>query len=379
MTLLRRHRERAWDVAAIAFALLLVLSVTADTEAMSTTRTVVSIVVGVLGSVMLWWRRRWPVEVAVALAVCAVLTDAVGGAELVAVFTVACRKSWRVTIAVVVLHVLAPVIWTRVWDDQPSVLYIAILSLAFLTVPAAWGIVVKSRREVIDSLRERAERAESESNLRAETLRGLERERIAREMHDALAHRISLVSLHAGALEVRPDVGAREVEALASTIRSNAHGALEDLREILGVLRSGDVSSSARPQPGVDDIAELIEDSEKAGTQVTFVDEMPADFSLPASASRTVHRVIQEGLTNARKHAPGVPVRCGIAPVNSEIRVWLENGIGAKSFGTVPGSRSGMIGLTERIELAGGRIEYGIARSSVGVVYRLEAWLPCPN
>ncbi|OZC86499.1 hypothetical protein CH254_18375 [Rhodococcus sp. 06-412-2C] len=377
MTLLRKHRDRAWDVAAIVFALLLVLSVAAGTEGMTTTRTVVSIVVGVLGAVLLWWRRRWPIEIAVALAVCAVLTDAVGGAELVAVFTVASRKSWRVTTAVVVLHLLASVIWTTVWVEQ-SILYIAMTSLAFLSIPAAWGIVVKSRREVIDSLRERAERAESESNLRAETVRGLERERIAREMHDALAHRISLVSLHAGALEVRPDVGAREVEALASTIRSNAHGALEDLREILGVLRSGDVNVP-RPQPSVDDIAALIEDSEKAGTQVTFVDEMPANLSLPASASRTVHRVIQEGLTNARKHAPGLPVRCGITQVDNEIRVWLENSIGTGGFATVPGSRSGMIGLTERVELAGGRIEYGIARSSVGVVYRLEAWLPCPK
>ncbi|MDV6263358.1 sensor histidine kinase [Rhodococcoides yunnanense] len=377
MILLRQHRERAWDVAAMAFALVLMLAVAVDTEGRTHTGTVVAVVVGVLGAVLLWWRRRWPIEIAVALGACTVLTDAVGGAELVAVFTVASLKSWRVTTAVVVLHVLAPMIWTRLWGEQ-SILYTAILSLAFVSIPAAWGIVVKARREVIDSLRERAERAESESNLRAETVRGLERERIAREMHDALAHRISLVSLHAGALEVRPDVGAREVEALASTIRSNAHGALEDLREILGVLRSGDVNVP-RPQSGVGDIAALIDDSEKAGTQVTFVDEMSADISLPASTSRTVHRVIQEGLTNARKHAPGLPVRCGITQVDNEIRVWLENGIGTGRFATVPGSRSGMIGLTERIELAGGRIEYGIARTSSAVVYRLEAWLPCPN
>ena len=377
MTVLRRHRERAWDVAALAFALLLVLLVAADTEGMTTTRTVVSIVVGVLGAALLWWRRRWPIEIAVALAVCAVLTDAVGGAELVAVFTVASRKSWRITAAVVVLHVLAPMIWTTVWVEQ-SILYIATTSLAFLSIPAAWGIVVKSRREVIDSLRERAERAESESNLRAETVRGLERERIAREMHDALAHRISLVSLHAGALEVRPDVGANEVEAIASTIRVNAHGALEDLREILGVLRSG-VAASARPQPGVADIGELIEDSEKAGTRVSFVDEMPSDTTLTPSASRTVHRLIQEGLTNARKHAPGLPVRCGLALVDGDLRVWLENGLRTESFAAVPGSRSGMIGLSERVALAGGRIEYGIARRGDGVVYRLEAWLPCPK
>ncbi|MGV8872992.1 MAG: sensor histidine kinase [Rhodococcus sp. (in: high G+C Gram-positive bacteria)] len=377
MTLLRRHRERAWDIAAIAFALVLVVSVAAGTEGMTETRTVVSMVVGILGAALLWWRRRWPIEIAVALAVCTVFTDAVGGAAVVAVFTVASRVSWKITTSVVVLHLSASVIWTMVWVDQ-SVVYIGILSLAILTVPAAWGLVIKSRREVIDSLRERAERAESESNLRAETVRGLERERIAREMHDALAHRISLVSLHAGALEVRPDVGADEVEAIASTIRLNAHGALEDLREVLGVLRSNS-EVSARPQPGVADIGELIEDSEKAGTQVSFVDEMPSGTTLTPSVSRTVHRVIQEGLTNARKHAPGLPVRCGISLVGGELRVWLENGLRTESFAAVPGSRSGMIGLSERIELAGGRIEYGIARLGDGVVYRLEAWLPCPK
>lgn len=375
--MLQKRRERVWDLAAIAFALLLVLSVAAGTEGMTTTRTIVSIVVGVLGAVLLWWRRRWPIEIAVALAVGAVLTDAVGGAELVAVYTVASRKTWRITIAVVVLHVLASVIWTTVWVEQ-SILYIAMTSLAFLSIPAAWGIVVKSRREVIDSLRERAERAESESNLRAETVRGLERERIAREMHDALAHRISLVSLHAGALEVRPDAGSKEVETIASTIRSSAHGALEDLREILGVLRA-DGAMPVRPQPGLDDIAELIEDSERAGTRVSFVDEIPPEISLAPSAARTVHRVIQEGLTNARKHAPGIPVRCGLGTDAGEIRVWLENDLSTTGFATVPGSRSGMIGLTERVELAGGRVEYGIARSSDGVIYRLEAWLPCPN
>lgn len=130
MRWLRRHRERAWDVAAIVFALLVVVLVAADTEGMTTTRMVVSIVVGVLGAVLLWWRRRWPIEIAVALAVCTILTDAVGGAELVAIFTVASRQPWRVTTAVVVLHVLAPVIWTTVWVEQ-SILYTATTSLAF--------------------------------------------------------------------------------------------------------------------------------------------------------------------------------------------------------------------------------------------------------
>jgi len=116
-------------------------------------------------------------------------------------------------------------------------------------VAVAVGVGVRSRRETIDALRERAARAEAEADLRAARLRGQERERIAREMHDALAHRISLVSLHAGALAIRPDLSAEEVARTANTIRDSAPAgsALSTLRDTRRARGNGAGSASTRP------------------------------------------------------------------------------------------------------------------------------------
>ena len=100
-----------------------------------------------------------------------------------------------------------------------------------------WGMFVRARRQLVLTLRDRAERAEAEQHLRVDQARQQERARIAREMHDVLAHRISLLSLHAGALEFRPDAPPEEVARAAGVIRSSAHEALNDLREVIGVLR----------------------------------------------------------------------------------------------------------------------------------------------
>jgi signal transduction histidine kinase len=166
------------------------------------------------------------------------ITEFVLAAVLVAVYTVASRRRWPVTLGVAGLAALAylPYSILRPDPDLP-VLAANAITVALLAIAVAIGAAVRSRRETLAALHERAARAEAEADLRAERLRGLERERIAREMHDALAHRISLVSLHAGALAIRPDLSAEEVTRVANTIRESAHLALEDLREILGVLR----------------------------------------------------------------------------------------------------------------------------------------------
>ena len=104
-------------------------------------------------------------------------------------------------------------------------------------VVVGWGLFVRARRELVFSLRERAARLEAEQRLRVEQAREAERRRIAREMHDVLAHRVSLLTLHAGALEFRPDASPEEVAEAAGVIRATAHAALEELRRVIGVLR----------------------------------------------------------------------------------------------------------------------------------------------
>nr|WP_272954726.1 histidine kinase [Kribbella sandramycini] len=187
-----------------------------------------------------------------------------------------------------------------------------------------------------------------------------ERERIARDMHDALGHRLSLLSVHAGALEFRPDMPPEELARAAGVIRVSARESVEDLREIVGVLRSGDDG----PRRG---IAKLIAESRAAG----MVIELVTSVEPAAVTDLTAYRIVQEGLTNARKHAPRQPVRLTLSGTpGAELAIELVNRVESGSGG--PGSRVGLVGLAERVSPAGGRIEYGTADGE----FRLAAWLP---
>ena len=133
-------------------------------------------------------------------------------------------------------------------------------------VVVGWGLFVRVQRELVLSLRERAATLEAEQRLRVEQAREAERLRIAREMHDVLAHRVSLLSLHAGALEFHPDASAEEVAEAAGVIRASAHAALEELRDVIGVLREGPPASAPEPpQPTLADIPALVEECRAAG------------------------------------------------------------------------------------------------------------------
>ncbi|MFC7720607.1 sensor histidine kinase [Nonomuraea recticatena] len=231
-------------------------------------------------------------------------------------------------------------------------LWMAVFGTVLALAVFGWGIVVRSRRQLVHTLRAQAQVAGQEA-------RRLERERIAREMHDVLAHRISILSLHAGALEFRPDAPPEQVARAAGAIRDSAHQALQDLREVIGVLRQpGDDPDEIvpeRPQPTLADLDELAEESRRAGMDVTLTVETGQAAS--ASLGRNAYRIVQEALTNARKHAPGAPVRLSVKGGQGEgLTIEARNKIGWPS--SIPGAGSGLIGLTERAELAGGRLEH---------------------
>jgi signal transduction histidine kinase len=137
-------------------------------------------------------------------------------------------------------------------------------------------------------------------------------------MHDVLAHRLSLLSLQAGALELWPDAPPAEIARATGVIRSNAHGALEDLREVIGVLRSGRAdddradSVPEQPQPTLVELPVLINGSRKAGMRVVLECEVTDLGSVPDAVGRTAFRIVQEGLTNARKHADHAAVSVAV-------------------------------------------------------------------
>ncbi|NBE81682.1 sensor histidine kinase [Micromonospora rubida] len=370
-------------------------------------------VLGLLACAALWLRRRWPFGLAVAILPLG-LFSATAGVVLVAImFTVVVHRPLSQIALVFGGSALTSVSYAMLRPD-PVIGFWGELAWAavFTGSVLAWGMFVRARRQLILSLRDRADRAEAEQQLRVAQARQLERTRIAREMHDVLAHRISLLSLHAGALEFRPDAPPEEVARAAGVIRESAHAALQDLREVIGVLRaddppppgpasSGQVPAGSarpgpapapaarsattpqpaaveRPQPTLADVPTLVAESRAAGMRVEVVDTVEAAGTAPVALGRGAYRIVQEGLTNARKHAPGAAatVRLSGAPGDG-LTVDVRNRwpVGAGWQPVIPGTGTGLVGVAERVSLAGGHLEHG--RDGSGD-FRLTAWLPWP-
>ncbi|MFI0235377.1 histidine kinase [Streptomyces sp. NPDC016845] len=334
--------------------------------------------VGALSCAAVWLRRRWPLGLAVAMVPVSLVSDSAGGAVAVSIFTLAVHRPFRfvgwvggVTVALVPVYVaLRP-------DPTTPYLVVVAFTVILMGTCVGWGMFVRSRRQLLASLRDRAHRAETEAGLRAERAQRLAREAIAREMHDVLAHRLTLLSVHAGALEFRPDAPQAEVARAAGVIRESAHEALQDLREIIGVLRAADHGDeSGRPQPTLAALDTLAAESREAGMKVALDQRVTDPEAVPASVGRTAYRIAQEGLTNARKHAPGAEVSVAVTGAPGDgLTIEVTNPPPPGDVPHVPGSGQGLIGLTERATLAGGRLEHG---PGPGGGFLVRAWLPWP-
>lgn len=380
-----RRTLRDWVVDVVAFllavgiGLLTLESLTSGPDRSGTHESdlllAVDLLAGAAGCCALWVRRRRPVGVAVILVVLTAIAPLASGALLVGMFGLAVHRPFRPVAVVTAAALVSGAVQAGLRPD-PSSSWIT--SVTFGTVlillVIGWGMVVRSGRQLVLVLRERARRAETEADLRAEQAQRLAREAIAREMHDVLAHRLTLLSVHAGALEFRPDAPVPEVARAAGVIRDSAHEALQDLREIIGVLRTPGESDENRPQPTLGTLPALIDESRQAGMAVTLVHRVADPDGVPAASGRTAYRIAQEGLTNARKHAPGAEVTVTVAGGPGDgLTIEVANPAPPGVVPKVPGSGQGLIGLTERATLAGGRLEHR-ARADGG--FRVEAWLP---
>ncbi len=225
-----------------------------------------------------------------------------------------------------------------------------------LVIPMTFGLWVGTRRQLIDRLQERAARLEREQHMMAEQAITAERTRIAREMHDVVAHRVSLMVLHAGGLEVSA-TDPRTVEA-AGLIRTTGREALSELRGILGVLRDDTAAAPTAPQPVLADLERLVGEWRAAGMEVTREDTGQGP-PLPAGVQRTAYRIVQEGLTNAAKHAPGAAVTLRLHRNPGRLEVEVANGPAAAPVPPMPRSGFGLTGLHERVVLAGGDLTAG--------------------
>ncbi|MDH6123079.1 sensor histidine kinase [Kitasatospora sp. GP82] len=352
---------------------------------------------GALAGASLVVRRRWP---AVPVLMALVFVPGLFGVVLlvVSLYTLAATWEWpsrrgRVvalsalalveTFGMVSFAIFSPAPEPTATTEQmpPSwvVVVLAVLVAVGLTVPpVVTGLYVGARRRLVDSLKDRAQGLEAELDLLAEQARERarrarleERTRIAREMHDVVAHRVSLMVVHAAALERIVPKDPEKAQQSAKLMGEVGRQALNELREILGVLRMSDAVLES--QDGLDDLPQLVQQSEAAGMAVTLtVSGTRRPFA--TAAEQTAYRVVQEGLTNAHKHAAGAQVSVLLTYVPNGVRVAVINDSadGGEPV-ALPSGGNGLVGMRERVLALGGTFAAG---PDGGGGFRVEAVLP---
>ncbi|WP_152362238.1 sensor histidine kinase [Microlunatus speluncae] len=355
---------------------------------------------GAVGAVALWWRRRYPLVVGYLLVPIGGLCLSAGLPAIVAVFTVTVRRRTIDFLLVTAAHlaIAIPFYFLIPLTDQ-FLLWVVFMVLTYGTA-IGFGLAARARLQVIAGLLDSAERDRMDYEQQLQLVRQAERHQVAREMHDVLAHRISLLSVHAGALEYRTRTATEqglalndeEIRSSVTVIRESAHQALEELRQVLQVLRADaddqldhdqvsldqlrpDQLGTAPPQVTVAALPTLIGQARAAGQVITLHQTVDQDrlLGLDEQVQRTIFRTIQEGLTNARKHTPGAIVDIELSgSTESGVRVVITNPL---PIGTtkaeIPGAGVGLTGLAERVRLDGGRLSRDVADGRFVLTARL--------
>ena len=335
----------------------------------------------ITGSISLYWRRRAPIPVlAVVTAVVVAVYLREYGAYLSvlglpALYAVAAHEEhrrrawWAMTIASLALLIAAGV---SLMDREDGFDYLTAVSMTgFLIGAIAAGVIIRNRERIFVDTERRAAEAEADRLAEAERAVIRERGRIAREMHDVVAHSMSVIAVQAAAgreiAHSNPDKAADVFERIETVGRE----ALAELRRMLGVLReTGDEQTSLAPQPGIGDIAAAVEQSAAAGVTTKLVVD-GEQRALAPGVELAAYRIVQEALTNVRKHAGGsasATVRIAYEPQDVTIEV-IDDGRGAVTSLSRSGGGHGLIGMRERVEIYGGELTSG-PRSGGGFVVR---------
>ncbi len=408
---IRHAWRRSWRyVFAVFFGLLfLLLTHTSGQGALRVDwRFWLDLTLGPIGVLLLRWRHRQPVGVMVAESAFATVSGFSAAAWVLAVGSLSTRRRWPDAVLTLVLAGMTGVVTERIYPENASTSWWVslVFNLPLTIAIIAFGWYVGARRDLLDSFRERAETAEREQALRTSEAKAMERAAIAREMHDVLAHRISLIAMHAGALAYRTDLTPEETRTTAGLLQETAHQALGELRGVLGVLRSeppattdagdgadgpdapdpalerGLLAASVvpggadpeRPQPTLAELPDLVTELRSLGMRIELHEDLPAEVAVPTLVGRHTYRIVQEALTNARKHAPGVPVSVRVVgDLDGGVTVEVVNPVPLRRDTAIPGSGYGLIGLSERAILAGGELSYGVTPDDR---FRVTARLP---
>jgi signal transduction histidine kinase len=366
------RRSLALEVAVAVLSGLSVRAVSVTPDEFQVPLAVVWTGSALLAVAVLLFRRSAPLVPFVGAALLAVVSPGVSGALPITAYAVGRYTSnWPVRIVAAVVGAVA---LTRFWvlPDVENVLG-GLASTAFaVLLPGAIGAYVRTRAELLEALTERAERAEAERELLAREAIAAERTRIAREMHDAVGHRVSLMVLQAGAIEMAAGDRSR-VEQLACQVQQAGRQALDELRQAVGVLRDGEEDGAPlAPQPGLDDLERLVKEVRAAGMSVELTRPDETAEPVDGVVSRAAYRIVQEALTNAGKHAPGAPVTATVERAEGQLVVRVVNGA-AREPSQASGGGFGLVGLGERVRTLGGELR---AEPRLDGGFLVEAVLP---
>ncbi|MFF7634098.1 sensor histidine kinase [Kitasatospora sp. NPDC008050] len=253
----------------------------------------------------------------------------------------------------------------------------ALLSTPFILC-WAWGRLTRVRSAYLVELEDRAARLERERDAQAKVAVAAERARIARELHDVVAHNVSVMIVQADGAAYVMDNSPQQAKEALGTIASTGRQALVEMRRLLGVLRTADAIEEYVPQPGVEELPELLEQVRTAGLPVEYSTSGEVR-ELPRGVELTVYRIVQEALTNVRKHGgPNVSARVAVDFGDRDLNVLIEDdGRGSTdeqlSRGGTDGQGHGLIGMRERIGMVSGSLDAG---PRPGGGFRIRAVLP---
>jgi signal transduction histidine kinase len=317
------------------------------------------------------WRRRWPMQVFAVIAAVAFIQWLTGGryvadvALLVAFYTVAAYENTRRTIvAAVVLEVGVVLASTRWAIEHSRALYFVLLS-SLLIGAFLVGAMLRTRRVYLASVEDRAARLELERDQQAQIAAAAERARIAREMHDIVAHNLSvMIALADGAALTTPADPDRAAAAM-NQVSATGREALTEMRRLLDVLRE-DQFTALEPQPGLVDLDQLLTKVRLVGLRGELITEGQLR-ALPAGLQLTVYRLVQEALTNTLKHAVDArtaTVRLRITEDSLEVEVVDDGACSPSGAPDIAGH--GIDGMRERAAIYGGTVEVGPVDAGVG-------------
>ncbi|MEV4354920.1 histidine kinase [Nonomuraea sp. NPDC049625] len=278
---------------------------------------------------------------------------------LLVLYSVAVRCDRRITVAVWVVTFLAT------WIIDPNSMPVA---MVVVSVAVLFGYNVRVRRSATAKLKteeRRTRQAESAQAVLAE------RARIARELHDVVAHHMSVIAIQAEAVPLKARGDPAQLEAGLAEIRGLSLEAIAELRQVLGVLRDQDGRVDTAPQPGLDRLDELVSNARAAGLAVLVKRAGPLD-RLPPAVGLSAYRIVQESLSNAMRHAPGSTVALDVAHRRGELRLRVANGPSVAP-GAGPGAGQGVVGMRERATLLGGTLDAGPV---AGGGFEVRATLP---